>query len=110
MRDYSQHEHLPVNRDGAWYGFDLYGDIPRLSLAMTVAKFTANLLAIYHQFWISVEPKLITSEKEFKMLIANHPANVNVIGEQKESPERTERSGDSLYCNAGYVRNLLRMP
>lgn len=114
MRDYSQHGHLPVNRDEAWYGFDLYqilnkphfkhnglikqqlenavkevlevyGDIPRLSLAMTLAEFTANLLAIYHQFWVSVEPKLLDSEKKFKKLIANHPENVNVVGEEKVS-------------------------
>lgn len=114
MRDYSQHGHLPVNQDGEWYGFDLYqvlnkphfkhnglikqqldnavkevmdvyGDIPRLSLAMTLAEFTANLLAIYHQFWVSVEPMLLASEKKFKELIANHPENVNVVGEEKVS-------------------------
>ena len=112
MRDYSQHGHLPVNRNEAWYGFDVYqvlnkphfkhnglikqqlenavkevlevyGDIPRLSLAMTLAEFTANLLAIYHQFWVSVEPKLLDSEKKFKKLIANHPENVNVVGRKK---------------------------
>ena len=95
MRDYSQHGHLPVIRNEVWYGFDLYqvlnkphfkhnglikqqlenavkevlevyGDIPRLSLAMTLAEFTANLLAIYHQFWVSVEPKLLDSEKSLK--------------------------------------------
>ena len=110
MRDYSQHGHLPVNRNEAWYGFDVYqvlnkphfkhnglinqqledavkeaqnkyGDIPRLSLA----EFTVNLLAIFHQFWVSVEPKLLDSEKKVKMLIANHPENVNDVGEEKVS-------------------------
>lgn len=59
--------------------------IPRLSLAMTLAEFTANLLANYHQFWVSVEPTLLASEKKFKELIANHPENVNVVGEEKVS-------------------------
>ena len=114
MRDYSQHGHLPVNQDGEWYGFDLYqvlnkphfkhnglikqqlenavkevidiyGDIPRLSLAMTLAEFTAYLLAIYHQFWVSVEPAMIISEKKFKELIVNHPENVNVVGDENVS-------------------------
>ena len=108
MRDYSQHGHLPVNQDAEWYGFDLYqvlskphfkhngrikqqlenvvkevvdiyGDIPRLSLAMTLAEFTAYLLAIYHQFWVSVESEVIVSEKMFKELISNYPENVNAV-------------------------------
>lgn len=114
MRDYSQHGHLPVNQYGEWYGFDLYqvlkkphykhngmikqqlenvvkeamdiyGDIPRLSLAMTLAEFTAYLLAIYHQFWVAVEPAMTASEKKFKELIANHPENVNVVGDENVS-------------------------
>lgn len=114
MRDYSQHGHLPVNQNDAWYGFDLYqvlnkphfkhnglikqqlenavrevmdvyGDIPKLSLAMTLAEFTAYLLAIYHHFWVLVEPALFVSEKKFKVLIANHPENVNVVGEENVS-------------------------
>lgn len=108
MRDYAQHGHLPVNQDGDWYGFDLYqvlnkpryrhngtikqqlknaveevkevyGDMPRLSLAMTLAEFTAHLLSIYHHFWISVEKALVASETKFKELIANHPENVNIV-------------------------------
>lgn len=114
MRDYSQHGHLPVNQDGEWYGFDLYqvlnkphfkhnglikqqldnavkevmdvyGDIPRLSLAMTLAEFTANLLGMYYQFWVSVEPAMIISAIKFKELIVNHPENVNVVGDENVS-------------------------
>lgn len=114
MRDYSQHGHLPVNQNGEWYGFDLYqvlnkphfkhngmikqqlenvvkevmdiyGDIPRLSLAMTLAEFTAYLLAIYHRFWVAVEPAIVASEMKFKKLIAKHPENVNVVGDENVS-------------------------
>lgn len=109
MRDYAQHGHLPVNQHGTWYGFDLYqvlnkphykhngtikqqlkdaieevkevyGDMPRLSLAMTLAEFTAYLLSIYDRFWLSVEKALVASEMKFKELIASHPENVNVVG------------------------------
>lgn len=107
MRDYAQHGHLPVNQNGTWYGFDLYqvlnkphykhngtikqqlkdaieevkevyGDMPRLALAMTLAEF---LLSIYHRFWLSVEKALVASEMKFKELISNHPENVNVVGD-----------------------------
>lgn len=64
---------------------DVYGDIPRLSLAMTLAEFTANLLGIYYQFWASVEPAMIISEIKFKELIVNHPENVNVVGDENVS-------------------------
>ena len=114
MRDYSQHGHLPVNQYDEWYGFDLYqvlnkphfkhnalikqqlenavkevidiyGDIPRLSLTMTLAEFTAYLLSIYYQFWDSVEPAINVSEKKFKELITSHPENVNVVGDENVS-------------------------
>lgn len=109
MRDYSQHGHLPVNQNGEWFGFDLYqvlykphfkhngkikqqleksvqevkdvyGDLPRLSLAMTVAEFTAYLLDIYKQFWQNVLPAIDDSAKAFSELIVCHPENVNVFG------------------------------
>lgn len=114
LRDYSQHGHLPVNEDAGWYGFDLYqvlnkpnfkqnglikqqldnavkecvdiyGDIPRLPLAMTLAEYTAQLLGIYHRFWAVVESAVIASENNFKALIANHPENVN-IGKDASAP------------------------
>lgn len=114
MRDYSQHGHLPVNQYDEWYGFDLYqvlnkphfkhnalikqqlenaakevidtyGDVPRLSLAMTLSEFTAYLLSIYYQFWVSVESAINVSEKKFKELITSHPENVNVVGDENVS-------------------------
>lgn len=114
MRDYSQHGHLPVNQNTSWYGFDLYqvlnkphyrhnaqikqqlenavkeiqdiyGDIPRLSLAMTLAEFASCLLSIYYQFWVSVEATLTASEERFKNLIGKHPENINVVGEENVS-------------------------
>ena len=109
MRDYSQHGHLPVNQNGEWFGFDLYqvlnkphfkhngkikqqleksvqevrdvyGDLLRLSLAMTIAEFTAYLLDIYKQFWKNVFPSINDSAKAFSELIVRHPENVNVLG------------------------------
>lgn len=111
MRDYSQHGHLPVNQNGDWYGFDLYqvlkkphynhnkqikqqlervvtevkdvyGDIPRLSLAMTIAEYTANLLSIYKKFWECVEPSFGNTVANFKELVAQHPENVNIFYDQ----------------------------
>lgn len=109
MRDYSQHGHLPVNQNGEWFGFELhqilnkphfkhntkikqqlvksvhevkdnYRDLPRLSLAMTVAEFTAYLLDVYSQFWKKVSQAIIVSAKEFTELIERHPENINFIG------------------------------
>ena len=109
MRDYSQHGHLPVNQNGEWFGFELhqilnkphfkhntkirkqleksvhevmdnYGDLPRLSLAMTLAEFTAYLLDVYNQFWKKVSQTINDSAKEFAALIERHPENINLIG------------------------------
>ena len=32
----------------------------------TYSSVVSDLLAIYHQFWVSVEPKLLDSEKSLK--------------------------------------------
>ena len=52
---------------------------------MTLAEFTAYLLSIYNQFWISVEPALNASEKKFKEMITSHPENVYVAGDENVS-------------------------
>ena len=57
-----------------------YRDLPRLSLAMTVAEFTAYLLDVYSQFWKKVSQAIIVSAKEFTELIERHPENIDFIG------------------------------
>lgn len=114
MRDYSQHGHLPVNQNDEWFGFDLYqvlnkphfkhngqikkqleksvqevmdiyGDIPRLSLTMTLAEYAANLLSIYNKFWNIVETAMTDSAKAFSDLVAKHPENINFLGEGEKA-------------------------
>ena len=105
LRDYSQHGHLPVNIYGDWFGFDLhqiltkphynhnglikqqlegavqdvyevYGDKPRLSLAMTLAEYTASLMVIYNQFWISVIESVVAVYKQFCEVVKMYPENI----------------------------------
>lgn len=104
MRDYSQHGHLPVNLTDERYVFDLdrilkkpnfthnrqikqqmekaveetidiYGDIPRLSLGMTLVEYVAKLLTIYHRFLISVELKLTDCKEKVREVFENYPRN-----------------------------------
>lgn len=110
LRDYSQHGHLPVSQNGDWFGFDLYlicikphykhnaqikqqlegyiqevtdvyGDIPRLGLSMTLAEYIAKLLSVYNCFWICVKSDLSVSYERMKLIVEQYPDNVNCLGD-----------------------------
>lgn len=112
LRDYAQHGHLPVNKDGDWYGFDArtlvgkphfkhnekirkeleaavkevaekYGDSFKMSLADMLAQYTPKLLSICQMFWNEVEEDLLKTGENFRNVVAAHPENV--FG-QKECP------------------------
>lgn len=111
LRDYSQHGHLPVNKDGEWYGFNLYhilnkphfnhnarikqqmenatreimdtyGNEPKFSLTVTIAEYVAMLLSIYCCFWNAIEETLAISYEKIGEVISNNIQNINTIKEK----------------------------
>lgn len=115
LRDHSQHGHLPVSQEGAWYGFDLYQilnkphyrhnpkmrheiegavelvmdkhrQIPKLSLAMTLAEYIANLLGLYSAFWGCFALLLNSLYKECQQIEMQYPQN------------RFEFEGVEMFC------------
>lgn len=112
LRDYAQHGHLPVNKNGSWYGFDArafvekphfkhnekfrkeleaaikevaekYGDSFKMSLADMLAQYTPKLLSICRMFWNEIEEDLLKTEENFRNVVAARPENVFA---QKECP------------------------
>lgn len=106
LRDYSQHGHLPVTLEGDQYCINLYNvlnkphfnhnptikgqiadavnkiisiyrDTPTLSLTLTLAEFTAQLLSIYEKFWFCIQASLTASDIQFRKIVENHPENIN---------------------------------
>lgn len=104
LRDYAQHGHLPADREGHHYYFDLinilkkphyrhnraladqmelaaqealdvYGDPPRLSLTVTLAEFAAKLFTLYEQFLELAGAPLLESRRGWLEVLHKYPEN-----------------------------------
>ncbi len=105
LRDFSQHGHMPVFKQGHNYYFDLkqiletphfnhnnalkqqmkrsadeiieiYRDNPTLSLTKTLAEYVSQLLLIYHKFWLQIEPNIIDASLKFQSIIKSNAQNI----------------------------------
>ena len=114
LRDYSQHGHLPVSKCEDWYGFDLYQikdkphyhhnaqvkqqidnavkeiidiykDVPKLSLVMTIAEYIPQLASVYKHFFDCVEDDLTHATAAFTTIVSKYPQNIHKTDECQAS-------------------------